>query len=119
MCGYNPLEGMKLTGKVAKTVVRGHLVFEDVVESTLADLTDEELQTIVHNFPVGVEEKYASEFESYPHLNSAEYEKSYRKQHPEVIDEHIRGIKGIKVKPGFGQFVKRQSIQVLPRKITY
>ena len=29
--------------KVAKTVVRGHLVFEDVDKSTLAELTDEEL----------------------------------------------------------------------------
>ena len=119
MCGYNPLEGMKLKGKVAKTVVRGHLVFEDIVESTLADLTDEELQVIVHNFPAGIEEKYADEFKRYPHLNSAEYENSYRKQHPEVIDEHIRGIKGIKIKPGFGKFIKRQSIQILPRTIKY
>ena len=119
MCGYNPLEGMKLKGKVAKTIVRGHVVFEDVVESTLSEMTDEDLQKIVHNFPEGVEEKYASYFERYPHLNSAEYEKSYRKQHPEVIDQHIRGIKGIKVQPGFGQFVRRQSIQMLPKLIKY
>jgi dihydropyrimidinase/allantoinase len=119
MCGYTPLEGMKLKGKVSKTVVRGHLVFEDIDDSTLAKMTDEELQKVVHNFPEGVEEKYAIHFEKYPHLNSAEYENSYRKSHPEVIDEHIRGIKGIMVKPGFGQWIKRQSIQVLPRKITF
>ena len=110
---------MKLTGKVCKTVIRGHLVFEDVEESSLASLTDEELQRIVHKFPVHVEETYAEDFARYPHLNSAEYENSYRIQHPEVIDEHIRGIKGIVVKPGFGQFVKRQSIQMLPKKITF
>ena len=119
MCGYTPLDGMKLKGKVNKTIVRGHLVFEDVDESTLADLTDEELQKIVHNYPEGIEEKYKTHFDRYPHLYSAEYEKSYRKDNPEVIDEHIRGIKGIKVQPGFGQFVKRQSIQELPRVIRY
>lgn len=119
MCGYTPLEGMKLTGKVAKTVVRGHLVFEDVESSTLAELTDEELKRIVHNFPEGIEEAYADEFSQFPHLHSAEYEKSYRINHPEVIDKHIRGITGIKVKPGFGQWVKRQSIQELPRQIKY
>ena len=50
---------------------------------------------------------------------NCKYENSYRIKHPEVIDAHIKGIKGIMVKPGFGQFIKRQSIQVLPRKITY
>lgn len=119
MCGYTPLEGMKLKGKVAKTVVRGHLVFDDVEESTLAKLTDEELQRIVHDYPEGVEEKYPEIFEEYPNLHSAEYENSLRKQKPELIDEHIRNITGIQVQPGFGQFVKRQSIQVLPRQITY
>ncbi len=119
MCGYSPLEGMKLKGKVAKTVVRGNLVFEDVEESALANLTDEELQRIVHNYPEGIQEKYPEIFKQYPNLYSAEYERSYRKEHPEVIDKHIRNIKGIKVKPGFGQFVKRQSIQVLPRRITF
>ncbi len=119
MCGYTPLDGIKLKGKVAKTIVRGNLVFEDVEESVLKDLTDEELKTIVHNFPAGVEEKYKTHFDRYPQLNSGEYEKSYRKDHPEVIDEHIRGIKGIKIKPGFGQFVKRQSIQKLDRTIKY
>ncbi|HAE91241.1 MAG TPA: allantoinase [Tissierella sp.] len=119
MCGYTPLEGIKLKGKVAKTIVRGHLVFEDLDESTLAKLTDEELKKIVHNFPEGIEEKYAEQFKKYPHLYSAEYERSYRINHPEVIDEHIRGIKGIVAKPGFGKFVKRQSIQILPRKIKY
>ena len=119
MCGYTPLDGLKLKGKVAKTIVRGNLVFEDVEESTLKDLTDEELQTIIHNFPEGVEERYKTHFDQYPHLHSAEYEKSYRKEHPELIDEHIRGIKGIKIKPGFGKFVKRQSIQKLDKTIKY
>ncbi len=119
MCGYTPLEGMELKGRVEKTIVRGHLVFVDEDESSLADLTDEELQRIVHNFPEGVTETYAEYFAQYPHLNSAEYEVSYRKQHPELIDQHIRGIKGIKSKPGFGQWVKRQSIQELPRQIKY
>ncbi|TJX15634.1 allantoinase [Tissierella creatinini] len=119
MCGYTPLEGMKLKGRVDKTIVRGHLVFVDEGESSLANLTDEELQKVVHNFPEGVTEKYADEFAKYPHLNSAEYKNSYRINHPEVIDKHIRGIKGIVAKPGFGQWVKRQSIQVLPREIRY
>lgn len=119
MCGYTPLEGMELKGKVVKTIVRGHLVFEDVDDSTLKDLSHEELQRIVHNYPEGVEERYKDIFEEYPRLYSKEYEKSHRIKHPELIDEHIRGIKGIKVKPGFGKFVKRQSIQVLPRTITY
>ncbi len=119
MCGYTPLEGMELQGKVAKTIVRGHLVFEDVDSSTLTDLTDEELQRIVHNYPEGVEERYAEIFKEFPNLYSAEYERSYRKQHPEVIDSWIRNITGIKVQPGFGKFVKRQSIQVLPRTIRF
>ena len=119
MCGYSPLEGMELKGKVSKTVVRGHLVFEDIEESSLAKLTDNELKTIVHRFPEGIEETYADFFAQYPHLYSAEYENSYRVNHPEVIDQHIRGIKGIVVKPGFGQWVKRQSIQILPKQITY
>ncbi len=59
---YTPLHGLKLTGKVVKTVVRGTLVYE------------------------------------------------------EAKDE----IKGrILVKPGFGQFVKRQSVQELDRKIKF
>ncbi len=119
MCGYTPLEGMELTGKVHQTIVRGNLVFQDEDESTLSKLTDEDLETLVHNYPEGIEEKYADIFEEFPNLYSAEYEKSYRKEHPELIDEHIRGIKGIKVKPGFGNFVKRQSIQKLPKKIEY
>ncbi|WFA07845.1 dihydroorotase [Tissierella sp. Yu-01] len=119
MCGYSPLEGMKLKGKVAKTIVRGHLVFEDVEESALAELTDEELQRIIHKFPEGIEEKYPNQFNNYPELYSAEYRNSYRIDHPEVIDKHIRGIKGIVAKPGFGQWIKRQSIQELPKEITY
>ena len=119
MCGYNPLEGIELKGKVVKTVVRGHVVFEDIDDSTLAKMTDEDLQKIVHNYPEGVEERYPEIFKEFPNLHSKEYENSYRIKHPEVIDEHIRGIKGIKVQPGFGKFVKRQSIQVLPRTIKY
>ncbi len=119
MCGYTPLEGMELKGKVAKTVLRGHLIYEDNDESELAKMTDEDMQRIVHNYPEGLEERYKDILKEFPHLHSKEYENSYRKQHPEIIDEHIRGIKGIKVKPGFGQFVKRQSIQVLPRRITF
>lgn len=119
MCGYTPFEGMELKGKVVKTIVRGHLVYEDVEDSTLKDLSDEELRKIVHEYPEGVEERYAEIFKEYPNLYSKEYEKSHRIKHPELIDQHIRSISGIKVKPGFGKFVKRQSIQVLPRTITY
>lgn len=119
MCGYTPLEGMELKGKVYKTIVRGHLVFEDVEESTLKELSDAELKEIVHEYPKGVEERYAEIFKEFPKLYSKEYEKSYRKEHPEVIDSHIRSISGIKVKPGFGRFVYRQSIQILPKTITY
>ena len=119
MSGYTPLDGIEIKGRVEKTVLRGHLVFEDLEESTLADLTDEELQRIIHNYPEGIEEKYADEFKKYPKLTSAEYDNSHRKKHPELIDEHIRGIKGIKAKPGFGQWVKRQSIQELAKKITF
>ena len=46
MCGYTPLEGMELTGKVAMTIVRGNLVFKDEDHSTLANLTDDELQKL-------------------------------------------------------------------------
>lgn len=119
MCGYTPLEGMELKGKVYKTIVRGHLVFEDVEESTLKELSDAELKEIVHEYPKGIEERYAEIFKEFPLLYSKEYEKSYRKEHPEVINAHIRSISGIKVKPGFGRFIYRQSIQMLPKTITY
>ncbi|KNF07034.1 allantoinase AllB [Gottschalkia purinilytica] len=119
MCGYTPFKGMKLKGKPVKTIVRGHVVYDEKQEGTLPQLTDEELKTIVHEYPSGVEEKYSEIFEKFPHLHSDEYKRSYRKDHPELIDKHIRGIKGIMVKPGFGQFVKRQSIQILPKTITY
>lgn len=59
---YTPLHGINLTGKVAKTVVRGTLVYEEA-------------------------------------------------------KEEVQG--KIKVEPGFGKFVKRQSIQELDRKIKY
>lgn len=119
MCGYNPLEGMELKGKVNMTIVRGHVVYNDQEEGVLPGLTDEELQKIVHNYPEGTEEKYADIFKEFPNLYSAEYDRSYRKEHPEVIDEHIRGIKGIMVKPGFGQFVPRQRIQELERWLKF
>ncbi len=119
MCRYTPLEGMKLKGRVDKTIVRGTVVFSDEAESTLAQLSDGELNEIVHEYPKGIEEKYAELYKEHNGFLSAEYERSYRKDHKELIDEHIRGIKGIKVKPGFGKFVKRQSIQVLERKIRF
>lgn len=119
MCGYTPFEGMELKGKVVKTIVRGHLVYEDVEESTLKELSDKELQEIVHEYPKGVRERYADIFEEFPSLYSKEYEKSFRKNHPGLIDAHIRTITGIRVKPGFGKFIHRQSIQKLPRTITY
>ena len=119
MCGYTPFEGVELKGKVVKTIVRGHLVYEDVEESTLKELSDKELQEIVHEYPKGVRERYADIFEEFPSLYSKEYEKSFRRNHPGLIDAHIRTITGIRVKPGFGKFIHRQSIQKLPRTITY
>ena len=119
MCGYTPFERMELKGKVVKTIVRGHLVYEDVEESTLKELSDKELQEIVHEYPKGVRERYADIFEEFPSLYSKEYEKSFRRNHPGLIDAHIRTITGIRVKPGFGKFIHRQSIQKLPRTITY
>lgn len=119
MCGYLPLEGMELKGKVIKTIVRGHLVYQDVDESILSNLTDKELQELVHKYPEGIEEKYPEIFEEFPNLHSKEYDKSYRKEHPEIIDEHIRGIRGITIEPGFGKFIKRDKIQVLPRQVRF
>jgi allantoinase len=119
MCGYTPLAGMTLSAKVVKTIVRGTLVFDDSQEGVLPGLTDQELETVIHQYPAGVREKYADILEKYPDLHSAEFVNSYRKQHPEKINEDVRRIKGIMVKPGFGQFTKRQSIQVLPKTITY
>ena len=74
---------------------------------------------IVHEYPKGVRERYADIFEEFPSLYSKEYEKSFRRNHPGLIDAHIRTITGIRVKPGFGKFIHRQSIQKLPRTITY
>lgn len=119
MCGYTPLEGMKLKGRIIKTIIRGTLVFDDAQEGVLPTLTDAELDKIVHNFPEGCSEKFADIFDQFPELASAEYDRSYRKLNPEKINEDVRRIKGIMVKPGFGKFVKRQSIQVLPKTITY
>ena len=119
MCKYTPLEGMKLKGRVVKSILRGTVVFDDTQAGVLPDLTDDELQTLVHEYPEGVREKYADIFEKFPDLYSAEFNNSYRKEHPEQIDADVRRIKGIMVQPGFGKFVKRQSIQVLPKTITY
>ena len=119
MCGYTPLDGMKLKGKIVKTIVRGNLVFDDAQEGILPGLTDKEMDTIVHNYPEGVTEKYSDILAKFPSFHSKEYENSYRKHHPEKINEDVRRIKGIMVKPGFGQFVKRQSIQQLPKTVTY
>lgn len=119
MCGYTPLEGMKLKGRIMKTIIRGTVVFDDTQEGVLAGLTDEELDKVVHNFPEGCEKKFADIFEQFPELASAEYDRSYRKIHPEKINEDVRRIKGIMVKPGYGQLVKRQRIEVLPKTITY
>jgi dihydropyrimidinase/allantoinase len=102
MCGYTPLEGMKLKGKVYKTVVRGNLVYQDEEEGILNKLKNYD---VVFNNP--------------EELTSAEYQVSYRKQHPEVIVDHIKNIKGIMVKPGFGKFTKRVQIMKLDKKITY
>ena len=119
MCGYTPLDGMKLKGKIIKTIVRGTTVFDDSQEGVLPGLSDEYLEKTVHNFPEGTDEKFADIFEAYPELKSAEYDRSYRKIHPEKVNEDVRRIKGIMVEPGFGDFVKRQSIQVLPKTITF
>lgn len=131
MCGYTPLEGMKLKGKPVTTIVRGTVVYQDGETGVLASLTDEELKVIVHNYPEksvtstwegkeeNVLEKYDHIFKDFPNLYSAEYDVSYRKEHPEVIDKHVRGIKGIMVKPGFGQFVKRQNNGKLDKTITF
>ncbi len=119
MCQYTPLEGKKLKGRIVKSVLRGTVVFDDAEEGVLPELSDKELDTLVHNYPEGVREKYSEIFEKFPDLHSAEFNNSYRKEHPEQIDKDVRRIKGIMVKPGFGNFVKRQSIQVLPKTITY
>ena len=102
MCGYTPLEGMELKGKVAKTVVRGNLVYQDEETGILGELDNYD---VVFNNP--------------DDLESNEYKVSYRKQHPEVILDHVKNIKGIMVKPGFGNFVKRQQIMKLDKTIKY
>ena len=59
---YTPLHGLKLTGKVVKTIVRGTMVYKEEASETKGTIL---------------------------------------------------------VEPGFGQYVKRQSVQVLPNKIRY
>lgn len=102
MCGYTPLEGMELKGKVAKTIVRGNLVYQDEESGVLGEL-----------------ESYDVLFNNPEELESNEFKVSYRKQHPEVIVDHVKNIKGIMVKPGFGNFVKRQQIMKLDKTIKF
>ena len=102
MCGYTPLEGMKLKGKIDKTIVRGNLVYQDGEEGTLGKLDNYDLL-----------------FNNPDELTSGEYKVSYRKDHPEVIVDHVKNIKGIMVNPGFGKFVKRQQIMKLDKNIKF
>ena len=102
MCGYTPLEGMKLKGRIIKTIVRGNLVYEDGEAGVLGNL-----------------ENYDVLFNNPEELTSGEYKVSYRKDHPELILEHVKNIKGIKVKPGFGKFIKRQTISKLDKNIKF
>ena len=102
MCGYTPLEGMKLKGKIDKTIVRGNLVYQDGEEGTLGKL-----------------DSYDLLFNNPEELTSEEYKVSYRKEHPELIVDHVKNIKGIMVNPGFGKFVKRQQIMKLDKNIKF
>ena len=102
MCGYTPLEGMKLKGKINKTIVRGNLVYQDGEEGTLGKL-----------------DSYDLLFNNPEELTSEEYKVSYRKEHPELIVDHVKNIKGIMVNPGFGKFVKRQQIMKLDKNIKF
>lgn len=102
MAKYNPLHGMKLKGKPVKTVVRGHLVYCDGEEGVLPSY-----------------DKWDVVFNTKDENLSDEYRKSYRKDHPEDVKGEVNRIKGIMVEPGFGQWVKRQSIQKLDHTITY
>jgi dihydropyrimidinase/allantoinase len=102
MCGYTPLEGMKLKGKIDKTIVRGNLVYQDGEEGILGKLDNYDLL-----------------FNNPDELTSGEYKVSYRKDHPEVIVDHVKNIKGIMVNPGFGKFVKRQQIMKLDKNIKF
>lgn len=102
MCGYTPLKGMKLKGKVDKTIVRGNLVYEDGQDGILSNLED-----------------YDFLFKAKSENQSPQYEVSYRKEHPEVIVDHVKNIKGIMVKPGFGKFTKRVQIMKLDKNIKF
>jgi len=99
---YNPLHNMQLKGKPVMTVVRGTVVYDETQEGVLPTKED---YSVIFNTP--------------DENQSAEYNRSYRKDHPEELIEEIKGIKGIMVEPGFGTFTKRQSIQVLDRKIKF
>ena len=96
-----------------------HVVFEDKVESTFSGLSDAELRSLVHEYPEEIQRDYADLFKEFDNLESPQYKKGYRRDHPELVDAHIRGIKGIVAKPGSGQFIPRQSIQVLDRVLKF
>ncbi len=102
MAKYNPLHGKKLKGKPVKTIVRGTLVYCDGEEGVLPEF-----------------DKWDSVFNTTDKNWSEEYKVSHRIEHPEKVKGEVNGIKGIMVQPGFGQWVKRQSIQKLDKKITY
>jgi dihydropyrimidinase/allantoinase len=99
---YNPMHGMKLKGKPVKTVVRGTLVYDGSQEGVLPTLED-----------------YSMVFATKEENQSAEFKRSHRINHPEEVEAEMREIKGIMVKPGFGNFTKRQNIQRLERTITF
>ncbi|TCO75271.1 dihydroorotase [Marinisporobacter balticus] len=99
---YNPLHGMKLKGKPVKTIVRGNLVYSDGEEGVLPSYDNWD---VVFNTP--------------DDLQSAEYQVSYRKDHPEKVKKEVQSIKGIMVEPGFGTWIKRQSIQKLDKTIKF
>lgn len=99
---YNPMDGMKLKGKPVKTVVRGTLVYDGSQDGVLPTLDD-----------------YSMVFATKEENQSAEFKRSHRINHPEEVEAEMRAIKGIMVKPGFGNFTKRQSIQRLERTITF
>ncbi len=102
MAKYNPLHGMKLKGKPVKTIVRGHMVYDESQEGLLPKMD---------NFDVV--------FNNRPDCQSAEYERSHRKENPDKVKREIQEIKGILVEPGFGQFTKRVSVQKLEKKIVH
>ena len=102
MAKYTPLHGMKIKGKPYMTIVRGNLVYKDDEEGVLSSYDNLD---VVFDIP--------------DENRSAEYQVSYRKDHKDEVLEELRQIKGIMVEPGFGRFIKRQSIQKLERTIHF